>query len=69
MNKSSFLKCSFTLLCSGLFLFSCQNKKAIDYSGPIAEWPSYGGTELGERYTALNQITPQNVKQLEKAWE
>ncbi len=69
MNKSSFLKCSFTLLCSGLFLFSCQNEKTIDYSGPIAEWPSYGGTELGERYTALNQITPQNVKQLEKAWE
>ena len=41
----------------------------IDYSGPIAEWDSYGGTEHGERYSPLTQITPQNIHQLKKVWE
>ena len=33
-----------------------------------ADWPVYGGTDLGKRYSPLNQITPQNVAQLQKVW-
>ncbi|BEP39688.1 membrane-bound PQQ-dependent dehydrogenase, glucose/quinate/shikimate family [Variovorax sp. V15] len=40
-------------------------------AGPTAatdEWTAYGGTGFGQRYSALDQITPQNVSQLEEAW-
>ncbi len=33
------------------------------------EWVAYGRTAAGQRYSPLDQITPGNVKQLEKAWE
>ena len=35
---------------------------------PDGDWPSYGGTAFGQRYSALQQITPDNVAQLETAW-
>src|SRR5271166_6039080 len=31
-------------------------------------WLTYSGTVLGQRFTPLNQITPQNVKNLELQW-
>jgi len=31
-------------------------------------WPSYNGDYTGRRYTALKQITPENVKQLRAEW-
>lgn len=34
----------------------------------FAGWESYGGDEGGNRYSALDQITPENVDQLEIAW-
>ncbi len=40
----------------------------IDFGGPVAGWPSYGGANNGERYSPLTQITPQNVRRLEVAW-
>lgn len=33
-----------------------------------ADWPAYGGTWLGQRYSALRQITPDNVTRLEPLW-
>lgn len=36
---------------------------------PDGEWPAYGRTQAGQRYSPLDQITPQNVGQIEKAWE
>lgn len=33
------------------------------------EWPSYGRTAAGQRYSPLDQITPANVADLEVAWE
>lgn len=36
---------------------------------PDGEWHAYGRTNLGQRYSPLNQITPQNVAQLSMAWE
>jgi quinoprotein glucose dehydrogenase len=35
---------------------------------PAADWPAYGGTWHGQRYSALRQITPDNVEHLEQVW-
>jgi quinoprotein glucose dehydrogenase len=32
------------------------------------EWIAYGGTQAGQRYSPLKQITPENVKQLQVVW-
>jgi quinoprotein glucose dehydrogenase len=32
------------------------------------EWTAYGGTQAGQRYSTLDQITPQNVDKLKVAW-
>lgn len=32
------------------------------------DWPVYGGTETAQRYSALDQITPANVGDLERVW-
>ena len=34
-----------------------------------ADWPAYGGTYEGRRYSPLNQITRDNVKDLEQVWQ
>lgn len=36
--------------------------------GAGKDWVAYGGTNAGDRYSTLDQITPQNVKQLQQAW-
>lgn len=37
---------------------------------PLAaqDWPVYGGSNAGERYSKLTQITSANVNQLVEAW-
>jgi quinoprotein glucose dehydrogenase len=35
---------------------------------PPGEWHAYGRTGWGQRYSPLDQITPENVDQLEVAW-
>ncbi len=35
---------------------------------PPGEWHAYGRTGHGQRYAPLDQITPQNVGQLQEAW-
>jgi quinoprotein glucose dehydrogenase len=39
----------------------------VDGSAP-AEWPAYGRTQEGTRYSPLRQITPRNVKDLQVSW-
>ena len=34
-----------------------------------ADWPAYGGTYASRRYTPLDQITRENVADLEQVWE
>lgn len=34
-----------------------------------ADWPAYGGDHAATRYSPLNEITPDNVGQLEQIWE
>ena len=38
------------------------------YFGSDKDWTAYGGTSAGTRYSRLDQITPQNVRQLQVAW-
>ncbi len=33
-----------------------------------ADWPTWGGDQQAQRYSPLDQITPENVAQLERAW-
>jgi quinoprotein glucose dehydrogenase len=33
-----------------------------------ADWTAYGGTHAGDRYSTLDQITPDNVHQLQMVW-
>jgi quinoprotein glucose dehydrogenase len=51
-----------------LGLLACGAPVVPDLSGPVAEWPSYGGTEGGLRFSPLTQITPENVGALEPVW-
>jgi quinoprotein glucose dehydrogenase len=37
-------------------------------SGPIIEWPTYGGNLSSHRYSAADQITKDNFNQLQIAW-
>ncbi|MGF2685139.1 glucose/quinate/shikimate family membrane-bound PQQ-dependent dehydrogenase [Marinobacter sp. DUT-3] len=36
---------------------------------PEGDWLSYGRSNLGQRYSPVDQITPDNVANLEQAWE
>ena len=51
-----------------LLQVGCSSPDPIDFSGPTADWPSYGGAPGGGHYSAATQITPQNVHRLERAW-
>ena len=33
-----------------------------------ADWPAWGGTEAGQRFSTLAQITPANVNKLQRRW-
>lgn len=37
-------------------------------NSPDASWYAYGRTNMGQRYSPLDQITPRNVAQLEEVW-
>jgi quinoprotein glucose dehydrogenase len=41
---------------------------ANSHGVPAGEWHAYGRTGHGQRYAPLDQITPENVDQLEVAW-
>jgi quinoprotein glucose dehydrogenase len=53
----------------GVALLGCGAPAGVDDSGPVAEWREYGGDKGGLRYSPLTQITPENVGDLEIAWE
>ena len=43
----------------------------VDYPMPEvgADWPAYGGSNFATRYSPLDQVTRENVAELEKVWE
>ncbi|MGZ8558855.1 MAG: outer membrane protein assembly factor BamB family protein [Chitinophagaceae bacterium] len=61
MKKSVWLVCSIFVCC----LNSCkQSSSENDYSG----WSAYAGSKDGIRYSSNDQITTENVAQLQVAW-
>ena len=53
----------------GVLLAGCGDTASPPSTeGPVADWPHWGGSEGGSRYSPLTQITPQNVGRLKKAW-
>lgn len=40
----------------------------VDLSGPVADWPEYGGDKGGLKYSPLAQIDAGNVDRLKPAW-
>jgi quinoprotein glucose dehydrogenase len=55
-------------LCAGLAA-ACEGRTPLDTSGPTAEWPEYAGDKGGLHWSPLEQITRDNVAELELAWE
>ncbi len=53
----------------GLLLTACDKPVTVDFDGPSADWPNYGGAAGGGHYSDATQISPDNVHALEKAWE
>lgn len=47
---------------------ACGEVEPLDLSGPVADWPAYGGDAGGLRHSPLTQITRANVRRLELAW-
>ncbi|WP_279249311.1 pyrroloquinoline quinone-dependent dehydrogenase [Candidatus Marimicrobium litorale] len=62
----------FAPLLSGIvatFLSACQPETINEPPpGVTADWPAYGGTPGGTHFSRANQITPDNVANLEVAW-
>ena len=58
------------LLLALISLVSCTNKKSSESSimNTGDNWPSYGGNKAGNRYSPLDQININNVKNLQLAW-
>ncbi|QBR03083.1 glucose/quinate/shikimate family membrane-bound PQQ-dependent dehydrogenase [Paraburkholderia pallida] len=54
---------------NGTFGASAGTTPAANPDGvDAADWPAYGRTQEGTRYSPLQQITPENVKNLQVAW-
>ncbi len=47
------------------------DRPPVESVGPVAskDWTAWGGSGLGNHYSALTQITAENVKHLKLAWE
>ena len=53
------------------FLFTlsgCTKETNVDQNEAYTTWSSYLGDSGRSHFTTLNQITPQNVSQLQVAW-
>jgi quinoprotein glucose dehydrogenase len=48
--------------------FGCGEEVVIDYGGPTADWPYWGGDQGASHFSPLEQITRENVGALEVAW-
>jgi quinoprotein glucose dehydrogenase len=46
-----------------------QNRRMPPGNVAAADWPAYGGTNWGDRFSALTQITPANVHRLKLVWQ
>ncbi|MDF3918597.1 glucose/quinate/shikimate family membrane-bound PQQ-dependent dehydrogenase [Salinicola salarius] len=84
MKSASAAALSIAVILAGLTAIASQFTNPHDIEGTIVrdasgpndavanamngDWLSYGGTERGQRYSPLDQITPENVGKLEEVW-
>ena len=66
-SRSILLGC--LLLGVAFWAAACGEPAPLDLSGPVSEWHEFGGDKGGLKYSALTQITPENVADLEPVWE
>ena len=59
---------SFFLLLAGSLSAQVTFDRLLNASKEPQNWLTYSGTMMSQRYSALDQITPQNVKNLELKW-
>ncbi|MEM7411499.1 MAG: pyrroloquinoline quinone-dependent dehydrogenase [Myxococcota bacterium] len=62
------LQVALELAAVGLLALACGEGVTSPRSGPIAEWPVYGGDPGGQQWSPLTEIGPENVSALEPAW-
>ena len=59
----------FTAVALGLLVLAgCGDDQDVRDSGRTAGWGAYGNDAGGQRHSPLDQITPDNVEELEVAW-
>lgn len=56
------------VLVAALLALGCGSEITIDYAGPTADWPHWGGDQGASHHSPLTQIEPGNVSALEVAW-
>jgi quinoprotein glucose dehydrogenase len=62
------MKCALgVVLAAALLALACGEQEPRQ--GPIAGWPTWGGEPGGTRFSWLEEITPENVEDLEVAWQ
>ncbi len=49
-------------------VLACGAPAPLDFSGPTAAWPEYGGDKGGRRWSPVDQIDAHNVGELQVAW-
>ena len=67
-GTDSWVRCAIT--CWLIAMAGCADSPPPHFgAGSVATWSSYGGTPGGGHYSPASQITPENVRWLEPAWE
>lgn len=60
----------FLTVLATFLLSACDNSGVADRpAGTVAHWPAYGATPGGNHFSRADQITPDNVGELEVAWQ
>ena len=57
-----------TIAATALLAVSAVAPAGAQPTPPAGEWPHYAGSTYGHKYSALDQITPDNVGRLRVAW-
>ncbi|SEC35898.1 PQQ-binding-like beta-propeller repeat protein [Terriglobus roseus] len=70
--KRPLLAASFAVLAASILAVTAYPPTPALAGAPATtktvDWPVYGGSKTGDRYSPLTQITPANVKKLQVAW-
>lgn len=64
MKKKLFFVCNIFLITTAIAVTQIANSQEND----LREWNHYGGSQHGMQYSALDQITKENVADLEEIW-